>query len=130
MPVNLDTVIKSVSLKRQEKIAARSIELLAEEMTLQQLRTACNLTQVRVAKALGINQDSVSRLENRSDLLMSTLRKAVKALGGDLVVVARFSGRPSVVLSGLGQIDQPKAKARRHRTKTPASPAPRQRARG
>ncbi len=105
MPVNVDDIIKTLSPKRQEKIAARTIELLAEEMTIRQLRTACNLTQVRLAKALGVNQDSVSRLEHRSDPLMSTLRKAVKAMGGELVVLAQFAGRPAVMLSGLGGND-------------------------
>jgi len=44
----------------------------------------------RVAKALGITQDGVSRLEKRSDLLLSTLRKTVEAMGGNLSLVAYF----------------------------------------
>jgi len=51
-------------------------------MSLRDLRKARKLTQARVAKALGVTQDSVSRLEKRSDLLLSTLRKTVKAMGG------------------------------------------------
>ncbi len=47
-------------------------------MSLRDLRKARKLTQARVAKALGVTQDSVSRLEKRSDLLLSTLRKTVK----------------------------------------------------
>ena len=70
----------------------RAAELLAEEMTLCELRKARKLTQVRVAKKLRITQDSVSRLEKRSDLLLSTLRKTVKAMGGNLSLVAEFPG--------------------------------------
>ena len=57
---------------------ARAAELIAEEMTLRDLRKARKLTQVRMAHTLGITQDSVSRLEQRSDLLLSTLRGLLK----------------------------------------------------
>jgi transcriptional regulator with XRE-family HTH domain len=74
---------------------------MAEEMTLRELRKARKLTQVRLAKTLKINQDSVSRLEKRSDLLLSTLRKAVEAMGSTLSLVAKFPDRRPVVLSAL-----------------------------
>jgi len=70
-------------------------------MTLQQLRRARELTQVFMAKKLGISQDGVSKLEKRSDMLLSTLRKTVKALGGDLSLVAKFPDRAPVVLAGI-----------------------------
>src|ERR1700732_837670 len=59
-----------------------------------------------MAKTLGITQDSVSRLEKRSDLLLSTLRKTVKAMGGNLSLVAEFPDRGPVVLSGIAE-DEP-----------------------
>lgn len=90
--------------------------MIAEEMTLRELRTARRLTQVRMAKTLGITQDSVSRLEKRSDLLLSTLRKAVEAMGGELSLVARFPDRPVVILTGLAESD-PTTKAGSRRTK-------------
>jgi len=65
------------------------------------------LTQVRMAKVLGISQDGVSRLEKRSDLLLSTLRKTVEAMGGILSLVAEFPDRPPVLLSSLGETDAP-----------------------
>jgi transcriptional regulator with XRE-family HTH domain len=82
-------------------------------MTLRELRRARKLTQVRLAKALGITQDSVSRLEKRSDLLLSTLRKTVRAMGGKLSLVADFPDRPPVVLSGIAEGGQPTEPARR-----------------
>ena len=75
---------------------SRAAELIAEEMSLRELRKARKLTQTRVAKTLGITQDSVSRLEKRSDLLLSTLRKTVKAMGGDVRIVAQFPDRAPV----------------------------------
>jgi DNA-binding XRE family transcriptional regulator len=86
---------------RRKKVEARAAALIAEEMTLQELRQARKLTQVRLAKALGISQDGVSRLEKRSDLLLSTLRKSVEAMGGNLSLVAEFPDREPVVLSGI-----------------------------
>ena len=74
-------------------------------MTLQELRQARKLTQVRLAKALGISQDGVSRLEKRSDLLLSTLRKSVEAMGGNLSLVAEFPDREPVVLSGIAETE-------------------------
>ena len=50
-----------------------------------------------MARALGITQDSVSRLERRSDLLLSTLRNTVQAMGGNLSLVAEFPDRAPVV---------------------------------
>src|ERR1039458_8465644 len=83
------------------QVAARAAQLIAEEMTLQELRRARQLTQVRMAKALGIGQDGISKLEKRSDLLLSTLRKTVEAMGGSLSLVAEFPDRDPVVLSGI-----------------------------
>jgi DNA-binding XRE family transcriptional regulator len=103
MAVNIDDKIKKLSAAQRRKVEARAIALIAEEMTLRELRQARKLTQVRMAKALGITQDSVSRLEKRSDLLLSTLRKTVKAMGGNLSLVAEFPDRPPVVLSGISE---------------------------
>ena len=74
-------------------------------MTLRELREARRLTQVSVARELGIGQDAVSRLEQRSDLLLSTLRKTVEAMGGSLLLIARFPDRPPVELAGIAEYD-------------------------
>jgi transcriptional regulator with XRE-family HTH domain len=84
-------------------VEARAAQLIAGEMTLRELRHARKLTQVRMAKALGITQDSVSRLEKRSDLLLSTLRNTVEDMGGKLSLVAEFPDQAPVVLSGIGE---------------------------
>jgi transcriptional regulator with XRE-family HTH domain len=102
---NLERIRKGLSPARRKKIEARAAQLVSEEMTLQELRHARKLTQVRMAKALGITQDGVSRLEKRSDLLLSTLRKTVEAMGGNLSLVAEFPDRDPVVLSGIADDD-------------------------
>ena len=91
---------------RRQNVAARARELLAEEMSLQDLRKARKQTQVRVAKELGINQENVSRIEKRSDLLLSTLSSYVAAMGGKLSLVAEFPDRPPVALTGLAALDE------------------------
>jgi DNA-binding XRE family transcriptional regulator len=103
MPTKIDDLIKKLPPAQRRKVEARAAQLIAEEMTLRELRHARKLTQVRVAKTLGISQDSVSRLEKRSDLLLSTLRKTVKAMGGSLSLVAEFPDRAPVVLSGIAE---------------------------
>lgn len=114
MSVNIDDKIRTLSPARQRKIEARTAELIAEEMSLRDLRKARKLTQVRLAKMLGINQDSVSRLEKRSDLLISTLRKTVKAMGGSVRFVVDFPDRPPVMLSQLAEEPADEQHAERH----------------
>jgi DNA-binding XRE family transcriptional regulator len=116
MAITLKDKMKGLSPARRKKVEARTAELIAEEMTLQELRHARKLTQVRMAKALGISQDGVSRLEKRSDLLLSTLRKTVEAMGGSLSLVAEFPDREPVVLSGIssGDTDRDPPKGRKH----------------
>ena len=107
MPVNVDDKIKKLSVAQRKKVETRAAALIAEEMTLRDLRKARELTQARVAEHLGITQDGVSRLEKRSDLLLSTLRKSVEAMGGRLSLVAEFPDRAPVVLTGIAGDEPP-----------------------
>ena len=101
MPTNVNDKIRNLSPAQRRKVEVRAAQLFAEEMTLRELRRARKLTQTRMAKTLGISQDSVSRLEKRSNLLLSTLRKTIKAMGGNLSLVAKFPDRAPVILSGI-----------------------------
>jgi transcriptional regulator with XRE-family HTH domain len=114
MPVNVRDKIGKLNAVQRKKIEDRAAALIAEEMSLRDLRKARKLTQARVAKTLGITQDSVSRLEKRSDLLLSTLRKTVKAMGGEVRIVAEFPDRAPVVLSELSEVDPPRRSSRRN----------------
>ena len=105
MPLDVDDIIAGLDPDRRRRIEERAAELIAEEMTLRELRKARQLTQARVAAELGISQDGVSRLEQRSDLLLSTLRKTVEAMGGSLTLIAKFPDRPPVELSGIAESD-------------------------
>ena len=55
-----------------------------------------------MAAALGVRQDTISRLEKRSDMLLSTMRQYVESMGGQLELVAKFPDRPPVVINHIG----------------------------
>jgi DNA-binding transcriptional regulator YiaG len=73
-------------------------EIEARMVTLKNLRKAQSLTQATMAELLGMDQSEVSRLENRTDLLLSTLRRFVEATGGQLDLVARYPGSEPVAI--------------------------------
>ncbi len=83
----------SLPPERRARIQARAKELIEEEMTLRDLRSVHHLTQERVAELLGIEQDSVSRMERRADMLLSTMSSYVEAMGGKLRLIAEFPNR-------------------------------------
>ncbi|MCO5120494.1 MAG: helix-turn-helix domain-containing protein [Burkholderiaceae bacterium] len=60
------------------------------EMQLQELRKSRKMTQVEVARAMSVEQAAVSKLERRDDMYLSTLRDYIRALGGELKLVASF----------------------------------------
>ncbi|MBD2776880.1 XRE family transcriptional regulator [Iningainema tapete] len=107
MGIPLREIIKQLPLEEQKEIEKRSAELLAEEMTRQQLKQALKLTQEQIAKHLQIDQGNVSRLEQRTDLMLSTLRKYVEAMGGELRLVVEFPNCPPVTLVGISDIEEP-----------------------
>lgn len=111
--LNIRDKIGKLNSTQRKKVLDRAAVLIAEEMSLRDLRKARRLTQARVAKVLGVTQDSVSRLEKRSDLLLSTLRKTVKAMGGDVRIIAEFPDRAPVVVTELHEHHAPRRSSRR-----------------
>ena len=77
----------------QDEVLSLVGELIEEEMTLRDLRQVQHLKQKRVADILGIEQDSVSRMERRADMLLSTMSSYVEAMGGKLRLIAEFPNR-------------------------------------
>lgn len=98
MAKKLDDVIAALPKARQKRVEARAMELA----TLKDLRHAAQQTQEQMAAALGVRQDTISRLEKRSDMLLSTMRHYVESMGGTLELVAKFPDRPPVVINHLG----------------------------
>jgi DNA-binding XRE family transcriptional regulator len=106
MATSLTRKLNQLPQKRRQQIQARAAQLIAQEMSLRDLRLARQLTQEKMAELLNIRQEGVSRLEKRSDLHLSTLREVVKAMGGELRLVVEFPDRPPVILSGFQDLEQ------------------------
>jgi DNA-binding XRE family transcriptional regulator len=60
------------------------------EIALHEVRERRGITQEQVAERLGTSRPNVSRIEHEDDVRMSTMRRYVEALGGELEIVARF----------------------------------------
>lgn len=85
-----------------------------EEMPLQALRQALDLTQQEVAASLKIEQAAVSKMEKQTDMYLSTLRRFIAAMGGELEIVARFpEGAVRITQFGKADKDPPRARASR-----------------
>ncbi len=113
MGVSLDEVLARLPPDEREAVTARTAELVAREMSLRDLRKALGKTQVAMADRLGIKQENVSRIEQRSDMLLSTLNNYLRSMGGRLRLIVEFEGRPPVELTGLADMvetgDPPRA---------------------
>ncbi|GJL49776.1 MAG: transcriptional regulator [Nitrospirales bacterium] len=99
----IEEVVASLPKKQQKRIEQRFQDMKAEYMALQDLRKAMELTQEEVAAELNMKQGNLSRLEKRSDLMISTLRKYIEAMGGSLNIVAEFPNRPPVNITGFSE---------------------------
>jgi len=73
----------------QEALRKRTAELIAEESTLRQSREARKRSQEEIARKLHIQQAAVSKLERRTDMYLSTLRRFSEAMRGELEIIAR-----------------------------------------
>jgi len=103
MPKTLREMIAKESPEVQAAIAEETARLIEEELTLRQLREAQHRSQVEVAERLKIKQPSVAKLEQRTDVYLSTLRKYVEALGGELEITAKFPGREPVRIAQFAE---------------------------
>lgn len=90
MAKSFDDLVKRTTSKRTRDRATRRTKELLGEMLLSELRQLAGKSQKQLAAALGIKQPSLSKLENQADIQVSTLRRIVQALGGELEVIARF----------------------------------------
>ena len=85
-------LLDAMPIERRKKVTQRVREAIAA-MPLDELRKARQMTQVKLAESLGVNQSEVSKIEHRTDLYLSTLSEYVEALGGKLEIRAIFPDR-------------------------------------
>lgn len=121
----LKTVLADMEPTRRKRVVGRAAELAREYHALQELRKARAKTQVEVAETLDVTQPYVAKLEQRSDLMLSVLRKYVRSVGGELELAVTFPDSGRVILSGIGDVeeDRPNPKPRTRRKRTDRHPA-------
>ena len=112
MAKSFDELVKRTATKKTQAKAARRAQELLRELLLSEIRQLAGKSQQEVAQTLGMKQPSLSKLENQTDMQISTLRKIVQALGGKLEVLARFP-------KGTVKIDQFDRSHRRRRRDGP-----------
>lgn len=84
------TILKDKLTPESKKRIEKRIAIALQEMPLAELRQARKLTQQQIAKTLKIKQASVSKMESQTDMYLSTMRKYIEAMGGELEIVAKF----------------------------------------
>ena len=92
----LEQKIEQLSPRQRAAVEARAAKLMLEEVSLRALRRGMSRTQLDMAEALGVGQDTVSRFERSCNVMISTLERYVKAMGGQVSIVAEFPDQPPV----------------------------------
>jgi predicted transcriptional regulator len=80
---------KKMSSESQERAKAKT-KVMLSEMALNELREARRLTQEQLAERLHVKQPAIAKIERRADMYLSTLRGVIKAMGGELEILAVF----------------------------------------
>jgi len=117
----LKSVLNAMEPDRRKRVRDRSAQLARKYEALGELRKARSKTQVEVAAKLDVSQPYVAKLEQRSDLMLSVLRKYVRSVGGELELAVTFPDSGRVILDGLGEVemkDAPAAKVRMRKKKS------------
>ncbi|HEY6290014.1 MAG TPA: XRE family transcriptional regulator [Terriglobia bacterium] len=107
MPKNFKELQGKMSPEAQGRAKAKA-EGMIREMALDELRAALDLTQEQLADVLRVKQAAISKVERRSDMFISTLRRIIEAMGGELEIRAILPGGV-VRISQFGEIRKPRA---------------------
>lgn len=105
MTKTFEQFLQTLPQEEQAAIAQETERLIAEEMTLRELRQARHRSQAVVGEILQINQAAVSKIERRTDMYVSTLRSFIQAMGGDLEIIAHFPDRPPVRINQFEELN-------------------------
>src|SRR5271167_2541846 len=90
MAKSFDDLVKRTTTKKTQAKSARRAQELLGDLLLSEVRQLAGKSQREVAETLGMKQPSLSKLEKQRDMQISTLRKIVNALGGELELLAKF----------------------------------------
>lgn len=105
MATSLTNLITKLPEATQQAITRETTRLIAEELTLRELRKVREISQRAVGEALNVNQAAVSKIERRTDMYISTLREYIEAMGGELDIIARFPDHAPVRIAQFEDLD-------------------------
>jgi DNA-binding XRE family transcriptional regulator len=120
---NKFSALRATMSPESQARATTKAAILGKEMDLAELRRAQELSQATLADTLHIGQAAVAKLEKRTDMYVSTLRRFVEAMGGELEVMARFHDH-SVRIMSFGELHAPPAQPLARRGKEKATTQP------
>lgn len=96
--------LRNAMSKRVQVEVAEQVEEIMAEMPLHELRRARGLSQKMLAETLRVQQPAIAKLEQRTDMYISTLRSHIEAMGGELEITARFP-EGTVRISNFSQLE-------------------------
>lgn len=99
MAIPYEDFLAKLPEEERAAIRAEADRLVAEEMTLRELRDVRARSQEEIAAKLGVNQASVSKMERRTDMYIGTLRSLIESMGGELEIIAKFPDRAPVKIN-------------------------------
>ncbi len=103
MPKTIDEMTEGFSPERKKRIEKAGERALDEYKSLKKIREELGVTQVQLAKDLDVTQNNISTLESRGDIKISTLKNYLNALGGELVLAAKFPGQDTKIIESLSE---------------------------
>jgi DNA-binding transcriptional regulator YiaG len=103
---------KKMTPESQERAKAKTKVMLGE-MALDELREALRLTQEQLAEYLHVKQPAIAKMERRADMYLSTLRSVIKAMGGDMEILAVFPDGGRVTIKQFRELRPQPARAAR-----------------
>ena len=96
--ITLNEVIKILPVDRQKRIEAKAEKYIKEYKSLQEFRKSLGLTQSGIAENQRVRQVNISNLEKRNDMLISTLKKYVEAMGCELEINIRMADNVNIYI--------------------------------
>ena len=105
MAIRRDNLKRRMSPGARARVDARVRQTL-DSMPLAEIRKAIGLTQTDLAGKLDVAQGSVSKIENAADMYLTTLRKYVEALGGQLRLTATFPGGRAIEIDHVADVPE------------------------
>lgn len=104
MTKKFSSLRNAMSEQAQAEVAGQ-VEAILAEMPLHELRRARGLSQKMLAETLRVQQPAIAKLEQRTDMYISTLRSHIEAMGGELEITARFP-EGAVKISNFSQLEK------------------------